>query len=125
VVLLAYLRPVLIRNSPTFYKTSEKDKDMVQSFPIKQRAHTLPTTSKFGARFRIESIGITLAAFEADKKFILSCFSKAMANGAFEVKSFDDTQDIELRVDTPNEPLDGKFSLTPSCGNLLTGEQGI
>jgi hypothetical protein len=42
-------------------------------------------------RKELEDIGITVEAFEANRDFIFEWFTKAVANGAFEEQSLDDT----------------------------------
>jgi hypothetical protein len=62
-------------------------------------------------RKELEDIGITVAAFDANKDFIFEWFSKAVASGAFEERPFDDSAPL---VGPSDEQQNGKLHLTSS-----------
>jgi hypothetical protein len=65
-------------------------------------------------RKELKGIGITVAAFDANKDFIFEWFTTAIANGAFEERSFDDSSIPKTCDDSLEEGLNGNFDLTAS-----------
>jgi hypothetical protein len=65
-------------------------------------------------RKEIEDIGITVAAFDANKHFIFDWFAKALESGAFEEQSLDDASIAEPCDVSPDEPLNGNYCLITS-----------
>ena len=55
----------------------------------------------------LEDIGITVAAFNANKDFIFEWFSNAIRSGAFEERSLDDSPAADPYEDASNEVLGG------------------
>jgi len=68
-------------------------------------------------RKELEDIGITVAAFDANKDFIFEWFSKAIASGEFEEHSLDDFPATESCKDSSDQLLEGTY-------NLIAGESG-
>ena len=60
-------------------------------------------------RKELEDIGITVAAFDANKEFIFEWFTDAIANGAFEERTFDDPSIISCE-DSSDEQSKGNFN---------------
>jgi hypothetical protein len=54
-------------------------------------------------RKELEDIGITVAAFDANKDFIFEWFEKALANGAFEERPVDDAASAISHMDQSDE----------------------
>jgi hypothetical protein len=65
-------------------------------------------------RKELEDIGVTVAAFDANKEFIFEWFAKAMESGAFEERLFDDTSIAEQGDVSSDEPSNGNYSLVAS-----------
>jgi hypothetical protein len=65
-------------------------------------------------RKELEDIGITIAAFEANRQFIFDWFAKAMESEAFEERPFDDASIAEQGDVSSDEPLDGNYYLIAS-----------
>jgi hypothetical protein len=61
-------------------------------------------------RKELEDIGITVAAFDANKDFIFKWFMNAIANGAFEERSFDDPPAAEPCEDSASERSKGNHN---------------
>jgi len=61
-------------------------------------------------RKELEDIGITVAAFDANKYFIFEWFTNAIANGAFEERTFDDPPTAELCKDSSDERSKSNFN---------------
>jgi hypothetical protein len=70
-------------------------------------------------RKELEDIGITVAAFEANKAFIFEWFTNAVANGAFEEQSLDDAG---AQLDLSDEQQNGNSYLIArllGCHHLM------
>jgi hypothetical protein len=68
-------------------------------------------------RKELEDMGITVAAFEANKDFIFGWFAKAVASGAFEEHSFYDSPTSEPYQDSSDEQLKGiSYLFTSALG---------
>jgi hypothetical protein len=65
-------------------------------------------------RKELEDIGITVAAFDANKHFIFEWFTNAIANGAFEEQSFDDPPTTESCEDSSDERSTGNINAITS-----------
>jgi len=69
-------------------------------------------------RKELEDIGITVVAFDANKNFIFQWFVNAIANGAFEERSFDDPPTAEPCEDSSDERSKGTFNeITSQLGS--------
>jgi hypothetical protein len=62
-------------------------------------------------RKELEDIGITVAAFNANKEFIFEWFLKAIERGAFEEQASDNSSTADKYVDSSEEELEGNFIL--------------
>lgn len=65
----------------------------------------------------LEDTGITIAAFDANKDFIIEWFTKAVANGAFEEQSPDDSLTAESCEGSSAFELKGNLII--SLANLV------
>jgi hypothetical protein len=69
-------------------------------------------------RKELEDIGITVAAFDANKDFIFEWFTNAIANGAFEERTLDDPPTAELCEESSDEGSKGNFNdITSQLGS--------
>jgi hypothetical protein len=64
-------------------------------------------------RKELEDIGITIAAFDANKDFIFDWFTKAVESGAFEEESFDHPPPPSPKEDSLGKPLKGECVCIP------------
>jgi hypothetical protein len=60
-------------------------------------------------RKELEDIGITAAAFNANKEFIFEWFLSAIERGAFEEQVSDDSPTADKYVDSSEEEWEGNF----------------
>ena len=70
-------------------------------------------------RKELEEIGITVAAFDANKEFILQWFVNALENGAFEEQLRDDTLSGTQRDDSSDRLSDGNNNAISQLGRVL------
>jgi hypothetical protein len=61
-------------------------------------------------RKELEDIGITVAAFDANKEFIFKWFLRAIERGAFEEQASDSSSTADKYVDSLEEELEGNLS---------------
>jgi hypothetical protein len=62
-------------------------------------------------RKELEDIGITVAAFNANKEFIFEWFLSAIERGAFEEQGSDNSSTADKYVNSSEEELEGNFIL--------------
>jgi hypothetical protein len=62
-------------------------------------------------RKELEDIGVTVAAFNNNKDFIITWFSNAVASGAFEEQQFDADSIAEPRGNPSVDQLSGAYNL--------------
>jgi hypothetical protein len=65
-------------------------------------------------RKELDDIGITVAAFDANKDFIFEWFTNAIATGAFEERTFEYPPTAEPYEDSSDERSKGNFDDIPS-----------
>jgi hypothetical protein len=70
-------------------------------------------------RKELEEIGITVAAFDANKDFIFAWFTDAVARGAFEEQPSDNASDVKACTDSQGRSSKGNPMTSPPS-RLLT-----
>ena len=113
--------PSLTARAPSVSQATVQKKldDFLQEFRAGKREGSVISSSTIDSirsddkqawrtiRKELEDIGITVAAFDANKEFIYDWFSNTFSSGAFEERSWDDSSSVEPYEDSSDETLRG------------------